>query len=41
MHRGDVPSRLAHDADREIAIQAFMLASGRELVDTEEQADRR
>ena len=38
--QADVPSRLTHDADREIAAQAFALAGGRDLVDTDETNDR-
>jgi len=34
----DVPSRLTHDADREIATQAFAFAGGRDLVDTEDRS---
>jgi len=32
--------RLTHDAHREIATQAFALASGRELVDIDGPGDR-
>jgi 8-oxo-dGTP pyrophosphatase MutT (NUDIX family) len=40
MPLADVPSRLTHDADGEIATQAFAMARGRELADIEGPGDR-